>query len=339
MKNFRYIIVALCLAALSLIPLYHSHEETELTECADQYLWDNFHQGNYDSIPSILHKLHEVKIKYPENADVTAHLGFIYLWGFSERSRKSKQDPAILKNVFLSNYYFKEAIRLNPDDPRLFGFQAATDICEGALSKNYRLILKGYATGFNSIKKWPQFNKFAVSLVSSQLNRNSLLYKLAVKYQWELVDDCSCKTLDKETILKNPDAVFSALMTELASSRDMNTRRACWNSWIAPHNLEGFFLNFGDMLVKDGKTEEAKIIYSAAKLAPSYNDWVYKPVLEQRLNDIALNKTVFDKRPELLDLQGNRQIFINSEFSCMGCHQMSKNEFEMFGINASSVSN
>ena len=29
-------------------------------------------------------------------------------------------------------------------------------------------------------------------------------------------------------------------------------RRACWNSRIAPHNLEGFFLNMGDMLVKSG---------------------------------------------------------------------------------------
>jgi len=29
-------------------------------------------------------------------------------------------------------------------------------------------------------------------------------------------------------------------------------KRVCWNSWIAPHNFEGFFLNMGDMLVKSG---------------------------------------------------------------------------------------
>jgi hypothetical protein len=301
-------------------------------------MWDNLHQGNYDSIPEILNKLIRVKEEFPENAEITAHLGFIYLWSFAERARKAP-DAAQYKNVFLSNYYFKDAICLNPNDPRLYGFQSATDICEGALSKNYKLIMKGYANAFASIRKWPQFNKFAVSLVSSQLKNESPLYKLALKYQWELIDDCSCRSLKKKTILEQPEKVFKDLIHELIVTRDINVRRACWNSWIAPHNLEGFLLNFGDMLVKNGQLGEAEVIYSAAKYAPSYNEWVYKNVLEERLIQLEANKNEFDKKPELLQLSGTRQIFINSAFSCMACHQMSKNEFEMFGVKAVAVSN
>ncbi|MDF2437348.1 MAG: hypothetical protein K0Q95_1724 [Bacteroidota bacterium] len=338
MKISTVVILSFCLLVVSVVQLYPGGEEEDLASCANQYMWDNLHQGNYDSIPEIINKLTEVKEKYPENAEITAHLGFVYLWSFAERARKDP-DPSQYKNVFLSNHYFKDAIRLNPDDPRLYGFQSATDICEGALSKNYKLIMKGYANAFGSIKKWPQFNKFAISLVSSQLKKESPLYKLSLKYQWELIDDCSCRSLDRQTILNQPEKVFTDLIHELTVTRDVNVRRACWNSWIAPHNLEGFLLNFGDMLVKNGELKEAEIIYSAARLAPTYNEWVYKNVLEQRLKQLEENKVEFDKKPELLHLSGTRQIFINSEFSCMACHQMSKNEFEMFGVKSLAVSN
>jgi hypothetical protein len=54
-------------------------------------------------------------------------------------------------------------------------------------------------------------------------------------------------------------------------------KRACWNSWIAPHNFEGFFLNMGDMLVKVGDWRTAQKIYANAKLSPDYANWTVVP--------------------------------------------------------------
>ncbi len=60
-------------------------------------------------------------------------------------------------------------------------------------------------------------------------------------------------------------------------------KRVCWNSWIAPHNFEGFFLNMGDMLGKSGDWQTAQKIYSNARLSRTYPVWTYRPVLEDRI--------------------------------------------------------
>jgi hypothetical protein len=299
-------------------------------ETANRYMWEQLHQGNYDNIPKLLEKLKSAWYEHPEDAKITAHLGFVYLWQFSERGRK-KPDSAIVQNVYLSNYFFKKALELNPNDARLYGFQAATEVCEGAVAGKPAQILKGYAKGLAAIKKWPQFNRFALSFMESQMDTASPFYQQAMRFQWELLDECSCRELEQGKVLESPKEVFSSLMQELEASEDAKVKRACWNSWIAPHNFEGFLLNFGDMLVKQGKRDEALKIYSAAKLAPSYKEWVYKDVLEKRIRDIAINEKIFNREMQLIFPKNETQLFINSPFSCVACHQMSKAEYRRYG--------
>ena len=97
-------------------------------------------------------------------------------------------------------------------------------------------------------------------------------------------------------------------------------KRACWNSWIAPHNFEGFFLNMGDMLVKAGDWQTAQRIYSNAKLSSTYAQWPYRRALEERIRDARDNVTAFNASA---DAGGSepRRIMIDSVFSCMACHQ------------------
>src|SRR5260221_633334 len=77
---------------------------------------------------------------------------------------------------------------------------------------------------------------------------------------------------------RNPDyARYMALVTT------KGPKRVCWNSWIAPHNFEGFFLNMGDMLVKAGDWQTAQKIYGNAKLTPEYGQWKFRQMLEDRI--------------------------------------------------------
>lgn len=321
----RPIIILLALTGFTYSLLDPGREPLTAEELHRGFM-DQLHQGNYDSIPGILNRLYEGLNRNPADPQLNADLGFVYLWRFSERGRKAPV-AGIESSIALSNYYFREAIKYNPDDPRLKGFQSATEICQGALSKDPDQVYRGYVSAYAAIKEWPQFNKFALSLVSSQLNKNSPLFRQAVNYQWELIDDCSCKSLERKEILESPHTVFPELIAELKKTQDPLIRRACWNTGIAPHNFEGFLLNFGDMLVKEGHLEEAKTIYSAAWLSPSFAEWAYRDVLEKRISEMHDNKKAFVKRPDLLLMTDDRQIFINSSLSCTGCHQMSKNEF------------
>lgn len=100
----------------------------------------------------------------------------------------------------------------------------------------------------------------------------------------------------------------------MSMTTPVGPKRACWNSWIAPHNFEGFFLNMGDMLVKSGEWETAQKIYGLAKLSPDYVNWKFAPLLDQRIKDAKSNITPFT---------ANKGIMANSKFSCMACHQQS----------------
>jgi hypothetical protein len=304
--------------------------ESDAARIANEYMWEQFHLGNYDSIPLILAKLNRAYQLDPNDARVAGHLGFMYLWNFSERIRHQAQDR-ILENIFLSNRFFKEAITLNPRDPRIYGFQSAVQMCEGALTNNLEILAESYFTSLKAIRRWSQFNKFALGYVESQLDPASRMYKQGLKYQWEILDECSEKKLSKKNILEAPGNELSVLYNEIKNSDNPEITRACGNSWIAPHNWEGFFLNFGDMLVKAGELEEAKVIYQAARIAPSFDDWPYKNVIEIRIKNADSNQSSFNLSQDLIQLTNRSQMMINSEFSCAGCHQMSDKEFARAG--------
>jgi len=92
----------------------------------------------------------------------------------------------------------------------------------------------------------------------------------------------------------------------------------CWNSWIAPHNFEGFFLNFGDMLVKAGQPDTAVTMYGNARLAREFPAWPYRAVLEARIAGAAANVEAFRKADPA---PGAPTLMIRSPFACSACHQ------------------
>jgi hypothetical protein len=94
-------------------------------------------------------------------------------------------------------------------------------------------------------------------------------------------------------------------------------KRACWNSWIAPHNFEGFMLNHGDMLVKSGDWETGQKVYALARLSRDYSQWPYRPLLEDRIGRARENVAVFNSP----DRGGRTGLMIRSAFACMACHQ------------------
>jgi hypothetical protein len=328
MAGKKLIILSLVILLFSSSTVLHRNAGASFIESeASQFMWDQLHLGNYDSAFQIIAKLTSAWNKSSDDPTLNKHLGFVHLWKFSERERTA-HDTSVFRNVFISNYFFKKAIELDPGDDRIYSLQAATEMCEGAILKNDQQIRKGYFNGIEAVKKWPQFNRFALAAVVSVLDRNSLMYRRGLRYQWITMNECSCKELTKKEILQHPEKVVPELIAELQTTSDQRIKRACWNSWIAPHNFEGYLLNFGDMLTKKGYLTEAKQIYNSVKLSPSYQDWPYQSVLESRIRNIEVNEVEFNKPLQLLIVPNSTQIFINSKISCVGCHQMSRQEFE-----------
>jgi hypothetical protein len=282
---------------------------SEKSKTANERFWSAFHGGRYDDISGVLEALTAAYLENPSDAETAAHIGFSHVWRLSERARLETRSAAITDEAVLARKYFSEAVRLVPDDERFRGFYASMELGEGAIHGDEKLKRRGYFDMLKAIKGWPEFNLFTAGYVLSALPVTDGKYADAVEYQWQNLDIC----VDEKVNRSMPD--FTKYM---AKETTTGPKRACWNSWIAPHNFEGFFMNMGDMIVKQGDVATARRIYADAKLSKTYGDWAFRSILEDRIVQAEDNVALFrNPRPA----EKIRTMMQASTFACMGCHQ------------------
>src|SRR2546421_1544517 len=275
---------------------------------ADELFWQTFHNGEYEKIQRALNALTAAYLQAPGDAKTAAHIGFLHNWRVAERNRLESVPATITDDIILSRRYFQEAVRLDPSDARYLGFLADSILLEGNLHKDDQLTQEGYLTLRHAIKAWPEFNLFSGGFVMSRLPSDAPWFREGLEWQWRNIDECKGEKIDRA----NPD-----LSKYMVQETKEGKKRDCWDSWIAPHNFEGFFLNMGDMLVKSGDWQTAQKIYTNAKLSHEYASWKYQSILEDRINQAQTNVALFNAKNET----PKARIMINSEFACMACHR------------------
>jgi hypothetical protein len=280
---------------------------SENAKKADELFWQTFHRGEYENIQRSLDVLTAAYLETPNDAVTAAHIAWLHNWRIAERVRMNSVPATITDDTVVARRYFHEAVRLDPSDARTLGFLAGHTVNEGAIHKDEKLTREGYYMLLDAIEAWPEFNLFTAGFVMSRLPADSPRFQEGLEWQWRALDICIDGKIDRA----NPDyAKYMSLETR------EGPKRACWNSWIAPHNLEGFFLNMGDMLVKSGDWQTAQKIYANAKHMKEYPTWKYQAVLDDRIRQAQANVALFNAPNET----PNARMMINSEFSCMACH-------------------
>ena len=276
---------------------------------ANDRFWDALHGGRYEELPGVIEALTAAYLENPRDAETAAHIAFSHVWFASERSRLDRVPATMTEHIALARRYFAEAVRLAPTDERFKGFLASMELAEAKIHGDEKLLRRGYFNLMASVDGWPEFNLFTAGYVLSGLPFTDPMYAEAVEYQWRNIDVCVGEKFDR----RGADAT-----KYLALETTTGPKRACWNSWIAPHNFEGFFLNLGDMLVKQGDAATARRVYAYAKLSKTYAQWPFRSVLEARIAQAEENIALFrDPKPG----ERTRTMMAHSAFSCMVCHQ------------------
>lgn len=277
---------------------------SKLAELAEKDFWDTLHSGQYQNIPNVTELLTAAYLENPNDPKLAAHLGFIHIWKITERAREKPIAATITNEIILAHKYFSDAVQLDRSDARFLGFLGDSTLIEGKIFHDARESVRGYFILKDAIQKWPEFNYFTAGYPMSILDPHSDQFKDALRWQWKTLDLCAGTKINRN----NPD--FTLFL-----NRETQTgpERACWNSWIAPHNFEGFFMNMGDMLVKTGDVQTAIVIYNNAKLSKTYSEWPYHEMLEKRIQEAQENVKRFQGE--------NAAVMFNSGYGCMACHQ------------------
>src|SRR5262245_15895512 len=242
--------------------------DTELSRKAHTYFLDSLRAGSYENLPEALRLLTAAYLQNPRDASISFHLGMAHLWKVAERARNPERDPTITDHLILADKYLSEAHRLDPSDARIPGFEGAVKMALGSIHQDEALKRRGYFTLKDGMKAYPEFNFFTMSFVLSNAPRADPKFEDAVDYAWKNVELC----------VGHPVARTAAGVRDLAADLRTaagSTDRACRNPPTAPHNVEGFLLHMGDIVVKQGDVETAREVYRLAKSAPSYASWPY----------------------------------------------------------------
>jgi hypothetical protein len=300
------------MADLTAPPKEAKQPESRALAQLETEFWQVFHVGQYDKIPDLIARYQAIYIENPTYAKAAVRLGFLHVWRLSEWTRRGVTPPSHIDHATLCKTYFAEASAMIPGDARLAGFHAACIMAEADIHKNEKNLRKGYFAMLDAVNAWPEFNGFTAGYVLSNLPYNNERFDEGVEFQWQVVDECAGERVDRNQLDYRK---FAALEVK------NGPKRVCWNSRIAPHNFEGFFLNMGDMLVKQGKVAQAKMIYRQATYSKDYPKWPFRKVLEQRLAQADQLVEPF-RRPVVPPQKPTWPVIMfHSAYSCGGCHR------------------
>jgi hypothetical protein len=249
-------------------------------------------------------------LRNPDDAKLALLIGHAHFWRVAERGRDPHAGPGVTDAIVLANFYFGEAYRLQPDDHRIAGWLASTQMALGSVHGDERARRRGYFMLKESVRAHPEFNNFTLGYVLSRLPAGDPRLEEAVAAMWTNLDLCVGHKVDR----RNPD--LSALGS---GSIPEGPRRTCFNGPQAPHNVEGYFLAFGDLLVKTGDPELAKAVYLQARVSPSYESWPFRTLLEERVRTAEIRSARFASPNDASDAP---EMIGTSARSCAVCHAL-----------------
>ncbi len=291
---------------------------------AVETFWEVFHAGNYGRLAEVNELLNVAYLDNPNDPEIAGLIGFTHMWKVTERARVPP-DPKMIDHLLLAEQYFADAESLAPDDARITGFLGSAMMAVASLTADKKKQVRGYFKLMEGVKSWPEFNDFTAGYTLNNLSPLNKRFAEGVELQWRNMEDCFGFEIERNHL--NPKTINAFYKNNPAASMPETKARACYNSEKAPYNVEGFFMNMGDMLLKQGQPGLAKQAYETAAGLPDFSAWPYKEELNIRLASFeqraaAYKKAKIEQDYQLLDAKYQ---MLKSSYGCMACHQAQSN--------------
>jgi hypothetical protein len=290
--------------------------DSEFARRAQSFFRESLASGRYENLPEALRLLTAAYLQNPRDPSVSFLLGMAHLWRVAERFRESKQDPTITDDLILADKYLSEARKLDPKDFRIPGFEGSVKMALGSIHQDEALKREGYFILKDAVRAYPEFNFFTMSFVLSNVPREDPKFADAIDYAWRNIEVCVGHKVGRTAAdVAQLAEEFRKSLSPAAQIAGGSHDRACRNPPTAPHNMEGFLLHMGDLLVKKGDVDAGRGIYGLAKLSPSYSSWPYGEILDKRIATAPERAAAFaagtKPQPEMM---------FQSPYACVGCH-------------------
>ena len=280
---------------------------------AIDHFWKVFQGNDYEHVDDIIGHLTVAQRENPQDATVAFLLGSSHLWKFHERGRVNRSATSVGIHAHLAVQYLKIVKELDPNRRTIDVFLDLAIVDVALLRDDKAGLEEGFEAIRKDTRKDPAFNGFVQGWVfSAYMSEKDCRYREAVEGYMATFDKCAGFRVPRALPRLGP-VLFSYL--ELRARKDP----VCYNTCLAPHNLEATLLGLGDTYLKKGNLVKAGMAYRSVKRAPSYPSWPYKAEVECRLANMEALECKFRADTGKLDVH-QPAMFLQSACACTACH-------------------
>ena len=277
------------------------------------HFWSAFHSANYAESDQALSELMAASQNDPGDTHLVSLVGLCSFWKVLEKNRAGLPSQSMHGLASQSLTYVEEAGRREPSNRLTPGFISSAKYQLGAMQQNSCMMNQAIVELQNNTNIYPQFHGFVEGWVlTAMLPPQHPAYEQAVEAYYETLDSCAGIRVPR-SFPRLGEFGFYIL------AKKSKNETVCYNTNIAPHNVEGTLYGLGDALVKQGKLRQAKMIYESIRRVPAYPTWPYKDLLDQRLNNMQNLQVKFVRDSGCVDVQEPAMLF-QSSIACTCCH-------------------
>lgn len=284
----------------------------EPSPVADDRLFLALNQGAYDELDGVIAEYAAAHEAAPDDVLTLALLGSAHLWRVAEAGR----DPATAEMIAQMHApqvgrYLGAAFERAPRQTFVAGLLGLSLWDAGVQSGDVASQEQGEALLEQIAGAHPELGLFLKILAYQNVPREDPRFATAVDSAWGWLEACVGEPLDRS----NPDLTPYFTPDRLAGWT--GERRFCWETDRVPNAAKGSYLVIGDVLVKQGEVEAARVMYENATQVPGYDSWPHRDAIESRLaEDLEARAALYDEPdPAAWPAHGKPPL------GCTLCHQ------------------
>jgi tetratricopeptide (TPR) repeat protein len=285
---------------------------------ASQLFWKTFHSGetNKLTLDAMIKSLSSAQANDKDSLLLSELLASAHYSRYQLRSHWGLSASEMVGDLESSKHYAERAIRLDPDiaHSTMPSLKAMNEWNLATLNDDQAALNVITIDILENTFLYPEFASFIQAWVlTAGLQYDDPHAALAKQGMDFMLESCAgMKVPDGMKFTKFTQTLFWFKIWLFGPN-------LCYTMEIAPHNIEGSFLNKGDILLKAGLREQAITSYENIKVASTYDTWKFKSLAEDRLSRIAYFEKKFREDSGKLDVEEPAMGY-QSQNGCAVCH-------------------
>ena len=283
-------------------PVWACRTEFGESHEATQQFWTALRADDKTSRNEVIESLAAAMELHPDEEIFPLLHGLASLWVVAEPLPEEDGDLGLQGlHAMNARASLEIAWELCPGDYRITAWLGPILINTGRFMQDEAMIEEGLAILDEGIANYPEFVLFSKLLTYADEDVNSPEFQNAFEAVRDNTSACAGDEVDSDA-----GVVIESNFED----------PACSNHFRAAHNVEGSALFVGDVYLKAGDYETATRVYTQGLETSDAENWRYRSLLEERLDDL---ETFRSEAPERNNKDGRGWIW-RSQVQCAVCH-------------------